>query len=96
MLYGSDDRWCVSCVADKEETMIAAALGYTSHLVMMVSEYLDIPLRYPMEHRVSRSRIHDHILDKLTDKDREWVIQLSYVFRVLFGGNHHGYGLSNK
>ena len=51
--------------------MIAAALGYTSHLILMVSEYLDVPVRYPMDHRASRSGIRDHILDKLTDKDRE-------------------------
>ena len=51
--------------------MIAVALGYTCHLVQMVSYFLDVPLRYPVDHRVSRSMIRDHILDKLTEKERE-------------------------
>ena len=54
-----------------DEIMIAVALGYTCHLVEMISCFLDVPLRYRMEHRGSRSQIHDHILDKLTEKDRE-------------------------
>lgn len=54
-----------------DEVMIAVALGYTCHLVQMVSCFLDVPLRYSMEHRGSRSQIYDHILDKLSDRDRE-------------------------
>ncbi|XP_064639445.1 UV radiation resistance-associated protein-like [Lineus longissimus] len=56
----------------EDETMIACSLGYTCHLVQMISQFLDIPLRYPMEFGVSRSRIHDHIIDKLSDSDREF------------------------
>ena len=34
---------------------------------------MDMPLRYPMVHRGSRSIIIDHIHSKLPEKDREWV-----------------------
>lgn len=48
----------------------SVALGYTCHLVLMMSQILDFPLRYPMEHNSSRSTITDHIHSKLTDKDK--------------------------
>lgn len=56
----------------QDETMIAVSLGYTCHLTMMISHVLDIPLRFPMELRGSRSLIKDHIHTKLADKDREF------------------------
>ena len=56
-----------------DETTLAIGLGFTCHLVAMISNYLDIPLRYPMLHRGSRSLIYDHIMDKLTDSERELV-----------------------
>lgn len=55
----------------QDDTMIAVSLGYTCHLTMMISHVLDIPLRFPMELRGSRSLIKDHIHTKLADKDRE-------------------------
>jgi len=39
----------------------------------MISNYLDIPLRYPVLHRGSRSVIYDRIMDKLNDSERESV-----------------------
>ncbi|XP_048246671.1 UV radiation resistance-associated protein-like isoform X2 [Haliotis rufescens] len=56
----------------QDETMVAVGLGYTSHLTMMVSQFLDLPLRYMMVHRGSRSQIKDHIHTKLSDKDRDF------------------------
>ncbi|XP_067669465.1 UV radiation resistance-associated protein-like [Haliotis asinina] len=56
----------------QDETMIAVGLGYTCHLTMMVSQFLDLPLRYMMVHRGSRSQIKDHIHTKLSDKDRDF------------------------
>jgi len=56
-----------------DETMLAIGLGFTCHLVAMISNYLDIPLRYPMLHRGSRSLIYDHIMEKLSDSERELV-----------------------
>jgi hypothetical protein len=54
----------------QDETMLTVALGYVCHLVAMTSNYLDIPLRYPMDHHGSRSSIADYIIDKLNDGER--------------------------
>lgn len=57
--------------AAKDDGSIAVALGYTAHLVLMISCFLQIPLRYPVIHKGSRSSIKDTITDKLTEKERE-------------------------
>jgi UV radiation resistance-associated gene protein len=44
---------------DKEE--IAIALGYTSHTVLLLANYLFIPLKYPIYFKSSRSSILDII-----------------------------------
>ena len=44
---------------DKEE--VAVALGYTSHLVLLISQYLYIPIRYPIRLKSSRSSVLDMI-----------------------------------
>ncbi|KAH3813564.1 UV radiation resistance-associated protein-like [Dreissena polymorpha] len=59
-------------------TMCSVALGYTCHLVIMMSQILDFPVRYPMQHLSSLSQITDHIHPKLTDKDK--------VFPLFFKG----------
>ncbi|OCT93331.1 hypothetical protein XELAEV_18016399mg [Xenopus laevis] len=56
----------------KDDGSVAVALGYTAHLVSMVSFFLQIPLRYPILHKGSRSAIKDNINDKLTEKEREF------------------------
>ncbi|XP_058161966.1 UV radiation resistance-associated gene protein isoform X1 [Dasypus novemcinctus] len=56
----------------KDDGSIAVALGYTSHLVSMISFFLQVPLRYPIIHKGSRSTIKDNINDKLTEKEREF------------------------
>ena len=61
-------------VVGYDETVLAVGLGFTCHLVAMISNYLDIPLRYPMLHRGSRSLIYDNIMDKLSDSERELVL----------------------
>lgn len=55
----------------KDDGSIAVALGYTAHLVSMISYFLQVPLRYPIIHKGSRSTIKDNINDKLTEKERE-------------------------
>lgn len=55
----------------KDDGSIAVALGYTAHLVSMISFFLQVPLRYPIIHKGSRSTIKDNINDKLTEKERE-------------------------
>uniref|UniRef100_A0AAY4AHP9 C2 domain-containing protein n=1 Tax=Denticeps clupeoides TaxID=299321 RepID=A0AAY4AHP9_9TELE len=59
-------------VAAKDDGSLAVALGYTAHLVLMISCFLQIPLRYPVIHKGSRSSIKDTITDKLTEKEREF------------------------
>ncbi|XP_006814690.2 UV radiation resistance-associated gene protein-like [Saccoglossus kowalevskii] len=55
-----------------DETTISTALGYTCHLMIKMSQFLQLPLRYPMYHRGSRSIIRDHVNDKLQDRDRDF------------------------
>jgi len=72
--------WLLFCgCVGYDETTLAIGLGFTCHLVAMISNYLDIPLRYPMMHRGSRSLIYDHIMDKLSDSERELVLSLVSV-----------------
>ncbi|XP_053542586.1 UV radiation resistance-associated gene protein isoform X2 [Ictalurus punctatus] len=56
----------------KDDGSLAVALGYTAHLVLMISCFLQIPLRYPIMHRGSRSSVRDTITDKLSEKEREF------------------------
>ncbi|XP_057409078.1 UV radiation resistance-associated gene protein isoform X4 [Balaenoptera acutorostrata] len=56
----------------RDDGSIAVALGYTAHLVSMISFFLQVPLRYPIIHKGSRSTIKDNINDKLTEKEREF------------------------
>ncbi|XP_069496157.1 UV radiation resistance-associated gene protein [Ambystoma mexicanum] len=56
----------------KDDGSIAVALGYTAHLVSMISFFLQVPLRYPVIHKGSRSAIKDNINDKLMEKEREF------------------------
>uniref|UniRef100_A0A3Q4HR30 UV radiation resistance associated gene n=1 Tax=Neolamprologus brichardi TaxID=32507 RepID=A0A3Q4HR30_NEOBR len=59
----------------KDDGSIAVALGYTAHLVLMISCFLQIPLRYPVIHKGSRSSIKDTITDRLTEKEREFALR---------------------
>ncbi|XP_030010287.1 UV radiation resistance-associated gene protein [Sphaeramia orbicularis] len=56
----------------KDDGSVAVALGYTAHLVLMISCFLQIPLRYPVIHKGSRSSIKDTITDRLSEKEREF------------------------
>ena len=51
---------------------VSVALGYTAHLVAMLTFFLGIPLRYPILHFGSRSRIVDHITMQIPNKEREF------------------------
>lgn len=59
------------CAVAKDDGSVAVALGYTAHLVLMISCFLQLPLRYPVIHKGSRSSIKDTITDRLTEKERE-------------------------
>lgn len=54
-----------------DEETLSVALGYTCHLVSMIAQFLDLPLRYPMKSRGSRSTLMDFAIEKVGEKDRE-------------------------
>ena len=57
-----------------DEESLSVALGNVCHLVFMVAKLLELPLRYPMSPEGSRSTIKDFTLEKVSDKDRQWVL----------------------
>ncbi|KAG8237879.1 hypothetical protein J437_LFUL017170 [Ladona fulva] len=56
----------------RDEVMVSVALGYVAHAVQMISIFLHVPLRYPVLHLGSRSRIMDLVADKIPDGEREF------------------------
>jgi hypothetical protein len=44
------------------EEQVSTALGYTCHLVSLLSKYLQVPLRYYPRHMSSRSSMRDEVL----------------------------------
>lgn len=44
-----------------DRDIVAAALGFTCHLVSLLSQYLSVPLPYPIQHLASTSLIEDPI-----------------------------------
>uniref|UniRef100_A0A1Y1KER1 UV radiation resistance-associated gene protein n=1 Tax=Photinus pyralis TaxID=7054 RepID=A0A1Y1KER1_PHOPY len=56
---------------DCSEDGLAVALGYVSHILLMCSSFLQVPLRYNVTYFGSRSYITDHINAALSDRDRE-------------------------
>lgn len=53
---------------DKDENAVSAALGYTAHLISMIYYFLDVPLRYPIRFKCSRSEIIDNFQTVIPDK----------------------------
>ena len=51
-----------------EEEELAPALGYTAHLVSIISYIFGIPLRFPVTPALSLSTIRDDITAKLDEK----------------------------
>ncbi|XP_076824667.1 UV radiation resistance-associated gene protein-like isoform X1 [Clavelina lepadiformis] len=56
--------------SSKEDLQTSVALGYTCQLLSMMSQFLLLPLRYPIILKGSMSSIVDHATDKLSDKER--------------------------
>jgi len=52
------------------EIQLSVALGYVAHLTVMISYFLNIPLRYPINHIGSHSKIIDHISLDIQDRER--------------------------
>ena len=45
-----------------DDDQVASALGYVAHLLILLSKYLEIPLRYPIAYAASKSLIRDPLL----------------------------------
>ncbi|XP_029641405.1 UV radiation resistance-associated protein isoform X2 [Octopus sinensis] len=76
-----------------DDTMVAVGLGYTCHMILMLSHILNLPLRYPMEYRGSRSQIQDHIHTKLSERERNFPLYSKGKKDFYF---HYGVYLLNK
>ncbi|RZC33793.1 sporulation-specific protein 15 [Asbolus verrucosus] len=59
-------------LSDCSDTGISVALGYITHVLLMSSTFLQVPLRYQMTHYGSRSYITDHVSPILPDKERDF------------------------
>ncbi|XP_022095190.1 uncharacterized protein LOC110981692 [Acanthaster planci] len=55
-----------------DDMVVSTGLGHTCHLILMMSQILKLPLRYPMFHYGSRSLVRDHITESLAEKDRDF------------------------
>ena len=44
----------ISTIKSADEEKVASGLGYTAHTLLMISQFLDMPLRFPIIHRGSR------------------------------------------
>lgn len=76
-----------------DETMIAIALGYVCHMLLMISQFLNVPLRYSIHFIGSRSCITDHISSNLPEKTREFPLYSKGKDRRCF---EYGVFLLNK
>ena len=47
---------------------LGPALGYTAHMVALISSLFDVPLRFPVTPTLSLSTIRDDITAKLDEK----------------------------
>lgn len=69
-------------------TMISVAIGYVGHLLLLLSEILDITLRFPLKYYGSKSFIFCNRRNQLfplyvdSNKSREWV-NFSYGMNLL-------------
>ena len=48
-------------LSQKDDEAVAAGLGYVVHLLILLSKYLEVPLRYQLIYQASRSMIRDPI-----------------------------------
>ncbi|XP_033214847.1 UV radiation resistance-associated gene protein isoform X3 [Belonocnema kinseyi] len=75
------------------DTDVAVALGFVAHTTQMIANFLNIPLRYPIVHYGSRSKIIDHITESLPDSDRQFPLFARSKDKLHF---HYAVYLLNK
>lgn len=56
-------------LSDVTDDGVSVALGYVTHILLMCSKFLQVPLRYPMTHLGSRSSVTDEISPDLPEKE---------------------------
>ncbi|KAK9881429.1 hypothetical protein WA026_016315 [Henosepilachna vigintioctopunctata] len=56
-------------LSDANDDGIAVALGYVTHILTMCSNFLQVPLRYPMTHYGSRSTVEDPVVANLPERE---------------------------
>jgi len=83
----------ISSIKSADEDKVATGLGYTAHILLMISQFLDMPLRFHIVHCGSRSRIQDHITKELLERDREFPLHSKGKEKFLF---NYGVFLLNK
>ncbi|KAK8786417.1 UV-resistance associated gene isoform X1 [Amblyomma americanum] len=69
---------------DREDQMISVALGYITHTLLMMSHFLDVPLRYPLIHLGSMSSVRDNLIEHFSDKEREFPLYMKGKERMMF------------
>ena len=71
---------------EEDPTNAAAAFGYVSHVVVLLSSYLSVPLPYPVQPRLSASLIRDEI-SIMADDQRTFPLypQKNFEYRFDYG-----------
>ncbi len=55
---------CLFIYLDRERDQeIAAAIGYCSHFILIISQFIHLPLRFPIDYHGSTIKIYDYSLD---------------------------------
>ncbi|CAN7997170.1 unnamed protein product [Ixodes hexagonus] len=70
--------------SDRDDPMISVALGYVTHVLLMMSHFLDVPLRYPLIHYGTNSSVRDNLVEHFSDKEREFPLYLKGKEKMLF------------
>ena len=61
-----------------DDIQLSVALGHVTHLVQMLSVFLQVPNRYPVAVFSSRSRIADHVSQRDADAQKEYISLLKF------------------
>lgn len=69
---------------DRDDLMISVALGYVTHTLLMMSHFLDVPLRYPLIHQGTNSSVRDNLIEHFSDKEREFPLYLKGKEKMMF------------
>jgi len=67
-----------------DDTRLSVALGHVSHLVQMISIFLQVPNRYPLSVWSSRSRIVDQVSQRELDSQKEFPLYPKNKDRLYF------------